>query len=131
MSTRISRYTLLREKGLFQKEAKEFSKNEIEAVPYFKLFLRDRRKILRKWLEWKASHHIEEGKGSRKYHNMVREWYRTHGWMTNDGKVDVWKAWRDYEKKWKDKTGDYPKPSKKRRSDLMITEKKLRTSLGY
>lgn len=131
MSTRLERYTELRKKGLFQGESKELSKVEYKDAPYSAAFFRDRRKVLRKWQEWKKVHNIPEGSGRRKYLNMVKKWYQKNGWISDKGKLDVWRAWRDYEGKWKDKGYDYRKPSKKRRSDMVVTEQKLRRSLGW
>ena len=116
MSSRLQRFQSLRVKGLFFKEAQELSKNEFEDVPYFAEYIKDRQKILR---EWKKS-----GSTNRKaYLNSVRKWYRDHNWMKG-AEIDVWKAWREYESKWKEKNPDYIKPGYKRHKDLMITERK-------
>lgn len=124
MSSRLDRFTNLRIHGLFLKEAQELSKNEYDDVPYFQEYLHDRQRILK---EWK----VRRSESRNQYLDMVYVWYESHGWVDKNNKIDVWKAWRHYEKKWKDQHDDYKKPAKKRRQDLMETERKLRRSLGY
>ena len=132
MTTRLSRYNSLRIKGLFAKEAQEYSKNEYADVPYFvNELLPVRQSILRQWKKWKKDNNIPEGRGRKMYVDMVKVWYESHNWLKSNGQIDPWKAWRDYEKRWKDKNPDYPKPSYRRHKDIMLSEKKLRKSLGY
>ena len=102
----IHKYT---EAGLLEFEIKEFLPNKgVVEAPYFKSFLADRRKILRK------------SKNAVQFARKVGDFYRSKlgSSYTKDKVARPWELLRIYENKYKDKFPAYETPTAKKQGKV-------------